>query len=55
MKEMKEFEKELSKLRKRGAVGVSIFVREGASVEDCAKGATSSLRNMKKEKTKSMG
>jgi len=55
MKEMKEFEKELSKLRKRGAVGVSIFVREGASVEDCAKEATLFMKGMKKSKTKRMG
>ena len=55
MKEMKEFENELSKLRNRVAVGLSIFVRKGASVEDCAKEATLFLKRMKKSKTKSMG
>ena len=51
---LKEFDKELSKLRSRGAIGLSIFVRQDANTLDCVKEATLGLKLMKKEKTKSM-
>ena len=54
MKEMLKFEKELNKLRKRGATGMSIFVKPDskASASDIAKEAAVFLRYMKKNKSK---
>lgn len=48
-------EKELSKLRNRGATGISIFVRKDKSYEDYAKDIARALKGMKKSKTKIMG
>jgi len=52
MKELKELEKELSKLRNRGAIGISIFCKECDSIKNCAKEAILVLKSMKREKTK---
>jgi len=50
---MKEFNKEFKKLKKRGAIGISIFAPFG-NENEIARGATELMRNMKKSKTKSM-
>ena len=56
MKEMEEFEKELDKLRRRGATGISMFVRrdKDASMSDYAREATKILKCMRRSKTKIM-
>jgi len=53
-KEIVEFEKELNKLRKHGATGISMFVRrnEDASISDYARDAVKMLRYMRRSKTK---
>jgi len=54
MKEMLKFEKELNRLRKRGATGISIFVKpdSNANTLDIAKEAVMCLKMMKKSKSK---
>ena len=53
MKEMQKFEKGLNKLRKRGAVGLGIFVgNTNANSDDIAKEALMFISQMKKNKTR---
>jgi len=48
---VKGLNKELNKLRNRGAIGIGIFVRDGrCNIKDCAKEAVLFIKNMKKEK-----
>lgn len=49
-KEMVEFRKELDKLRKRGAIGINMFVSRNKDLtfSDYARGATKMIKSIKK-------